>query len=202
MRKPRFLCSGSAQRFAAGRAPGEKSEDSGEWTGNAARVLRPDRFADRLSSVSLDDLAADGIVGIIVDLDNTLVGYGRAELEPADAAWIAGARARDFRICLVSNNFTGRVMQIAAELGVPAIPSALKPLPRAFLKALELLGTPKHRTVVVGDQLFTDVLGARLAGMRSILTLPLVGKDWLGTRVLRLLERLVLGKRPTSEPLP
>jgi HAD superfamily phosphatase (TIGR01668 family) len=178
--------------------PGENSEDSEEDTGNAGRVLRPDGFADRLSSVSLDDLAADGILGIIVDLDNTLVGYGRAELEPPDAAWIAAARARDFRICLVSNNFTGRVMQIASDLGVPAVPSALKPLPRGFLKALGLLGTPKSRTVVVGDQLFTDVLGARLAGLRSILTRPLVAKDWMGTRVLRVLERIVLGKRPAS----
>jgi uncharacterized protein len=171
-------------------------------TGNAGRVLRPDHFADQLTSVSLDELAAAGIRGLIVDLDNTLVGYGRVELEPAAAAWIAAALARDFKVCLVSNNFTGRVMQIAAELGVPAVPSALKPLPGAFLKALALLGTPKDRTLVVGDQLFTDVLGARLAGMGSILTRPLVAKDWMGTRILRLLERLVLGKRPPSGVLP
>jgi uncharacterized protein len=159
-------------------------------TGNAGRVLRPDHFADQLTSVSLDELAAAGIRGLIVDL------------EPAAAAWIAAALARDFKVCLVSNNFTGRVMQIAAELGVPAVPSALKPLPGAFLKALALLGTPKGRTLVVGDQLFTDVLGARLAGMGSILTRPLVAKDWMGTRILRLLERLVLGKRPPSGVLP
>jgi hypothetical protein len=171
-------------------------------TGNAGRVLRPDHFADRLTSVSLDELAAAGVAGLIIDLDNTLVGYGRAELEPGGAAWIAAALARGFKICLVSNNFTGRVMQIAVELGVPAVPSALKPLPYAFLKALALLGTPKNRTLVVGDQLFTDVLGARLAGMGCILTRPLVAKDWMGTRILRLLERLVLGKRPSSGVLP
>jgi HAD superfamily phosphatase (TIGR01668 family) len=170
--------------------------------GNAGRVLRPDHFADRLTSVSLEDLAAAGIEGLIVDLDNTLVGYGRSGLEADDAAWIAAARAGGLKICLVSNNFTGRVTQIAAQLGVPAVPSALKPLPRGFLKALELLGTPKHRTLVVGDQLFTDVLGARLAGMGCILTRPLVARDWLGTRILRLLERLVLGKRSPSGLFP
>ena len=159
----------------------------------SGRVLRPDAFADRLSSVSLGDLAARGIAGIIVDLDNTLVGYGREELSPADAAWIAEALSRGFRVCLVSNNFTGRVERVSAELGVPAIPSALKPLPRAFVQALRVLGTPKRATIVVGDQLFTDVLGAKLVGLRSILTKPLEHRDWLGTRVLRLLERLVLG---------
>lgn len=168
----------------------EDSEDDG---GNAVRVLRPDAVAERLCSVSLDDLAARGITGIIVDLDNTLVGYGREELSPADAAWIADALARGFRVCLLSNNFTGRVTRVSNELGVPAISSALKPLPRAFSQALRVLGTSKRATVVVGDQLFTDVLGAKLMGLHSILTTPLESKDWLGTRVLRMLERLVLG---------
>jgi HAD superfamily phosphatase (TIGR01668 family) len=155
-------------------------------------VFRPDAYARRLSSVSLDDLAARGIRGVIVDLDNTLVGYGEEHLSPEDAAWIAAAIGAGFRICLVSNNFTGRVGRIGAELGVPSIPSALKPLPGAFSRALRVLGTPKDRTVVVGDQLFTDVLGAKLLGLHAILTEPLVARDWLGTRVLRFFERWVL----------
>jgi HAD superfamily phosphatase (TIGR01668 family) len=158
-------------------------------------VLRPDAYAERLSGVSLDTLSATGIAGIIVDLDNTLVGYGQEHLAGEDAAWIAAALARGFRICLVSNNFTGRVDRIAQELGVPAIPSALKPLPRGFSQALRVLGTPKNRTVVVGDQLFTDVLGAKLMGLRCILTEPLVAHDWYGTRVLRFFERMLLGRR-------
>ncbi|MGP6157105.1 MAG: YqeG family HAD IIIA-type phosphatase [Vulcanimicrobiaceae bacterium] len=158
-------------------------------------MLRPDSYAERLCSVSLEDLSASGVAGIIVDLDNTLVGYGQEHLSAEDAAWIAAALARGFRICLVSNNFTGRVDRIAAELGVPGISSALKPLPRGFSQALRVLGTPKSRTVVVGDQLFTDVLGAKLVGLRCILTEPLVAQDWYGTRILRFFERLLLGRR-------
>jgi len=157
-------------------------------------VFRPDAFADRLSLVSLDELAGKGMKGIIVDLDNTLVGYGQEHLAPQDAAWIASALARGFKIALVSNNFTGRVQRIGAELGVPTVPSALKPLPSAFGRALRLLGTRKSETVVVGDQLFTDVLGAKLLGLHAILTHPLVANDWYGTRVLRFLERVVLGR--------
>ncbi len=165
-------------------------------------MLRPDSFAERLSSVSLDELSASGIRGIIVDLDNTLVGYGQDHLADDDTAWIAAALGRGFRIVLVSNNFTARVLRIGELLGVPAIPSALKPLPTGFWRALSVLGTPRKATVVVGDQLFTDVLGAKLAGLHSILTHPIVGHDWLGTRVLRRLERLVLGKRPTTGDRP
>jgi uncharacterized protein len=161
-------------------------------------VLRPDSFAARLSSVSLDDLAARGMRGIIVDLDNTLVGYGEEAMAPVDAAWVASARQRGFAVCLVSNNFTGRVERIGRELGVPTVASALKPLPRGFLRALRVLATPKNATVVVGDQLFTDVLGAKLVGLHAILTEPLVARDWHGTRVLRFLERVLLGRKRSS----
>jgi HAD superfamily phosphatase (TIGR01668 family) len=157
-------------------------------------VLRPDAYARRLCDVALDDLAARGIRGLIVDLDNTLVGYGQELLSPDDAAWVAAALASGFRVCLVSNNFTERVTRVGRELGVPAISSALKPLPLGFARALRVLGTTKARTAVVGDQLFTDVLGAKLLGLHVILTEPLVGKDWLGTRVLRFLERVLLGR--------
>ncbi len=172
-----------------------KSEDTGDYRLNRRRVFRPDAYADRLSRVSLDDLATRGINGLIVDLDNTVVGYGRDDLAPEDVAWLANARARGFGIVLLSNNFTGRVARISAELGVPAISSALKPLPLAFARALRVLGTSRRKTAVVGDQLFTDVLGAKLLGLHAILTQPLVPKDWLGTRILRFLERLVIGKR-------
>jgi len=116
-------------------------------------------------------------------------------MAPADAAWIATARERGFAVCLVSNNFNDRVTRIGRELGVPAVPSALKPLPRGFVRALRELATPKHQTVVVGDQLFTDVLGAKLVGLHAILTEPLVARDWHGTRILRFFERVLLGRK-------
>lgn len=157
-------------------------------------MFRPDAFAERLSRVSLDELSRLGITGLIVDLDNTLVGYGEDELAPEDAAWMASAKARGVQMVLLSNNFTKRVDRVSAQVGVPAISSALKPLPWAFARALKVLGTPKRNTAVVGDQLFTDVLGAKLLGLHSILTRPLVAKDWHGTRILRFFERLVLGR--------
>jgi HAD superfamily phosphatase (TIGR01668 family) len=158
-------------------------------------VLRPDAFADRLSAISLDDLQTQGVRGLIVDLDNTLVGYGLEEIVAADAAWIRQAKDRGLEVVMLSNNFTGRVARVSGELGIRAVPSALKPSPLGFWRALDMLGTAKADTVVIGDQLFTDVLGSRFAGLRVILTRPLVAHDWYGTRVLRFFERLIIGKR-------
>lgn len=189
------LCELVVERRRCRHRAASKYEDSGENPRNAGSVLRPDAFAERLRAVSLDDLSARGFRGIIVDLDNTLLEYGNDRLAAEDAAWIAAARDRGFGVCLVSNNFNGRVTRVGSELGVPSVPSALKPLPRGFLAALRLLGTTRAQTVVVGDQLFTDVLGAKLLGLHAVLTEPLVGNDWLGTRVLRLLERTLLGRR-------
>jgi HAD superfamily phosphatase (TIGR01668 family) len=147
-----------------------------------------------LTDLSPDALAVD-VRGIILDLDNTVIGYGCNDIPPDVVAWVAQARARGFKMVLLSNNFTERARRVSEELGVPAIAGALKPLPMGFLRALAILGTSKEQTIVVGDQLFTDVLGANLVGIRAILTRPIAPRDWLGTRVLRFFERLVLGAR-------
>jgi HAD superfamily phosphatase (TIGR01668 family) len=156
--------------------------------------LRADHHADSLPEVPLERLAALGIRGIVVDLDNTVCAYHQPELAPGVAEWVDRARAHGFALVLVSNNFSERVASVGAQLGIPVVPNALKPLPFAFLRALRLLGTPRRATVVIGDQLFTDVLGAKVLGLRTILTRPLVEHDFPLTRVLRFLERTIAGR--------
>jgi HAD superfamily phosphatase (TIGR01668 family) len=156
--------------------------------------IRADHHAETLPDVPLDLLTEAGIRGIVVDLDNTVCAYHQPELAPGVADWVASARRRGFALVLVSNNFSERVGAIGAQLGIPVVPNALKPLPFAFLRALKLLGTPRRDTIVIGDQLFTDVLGAKLLGMRTILTKPLVEHDFPLTRVLRFLERTIAGR--------
>ncbi len=161
-------------------------------------MLGPDRVHKRLADVPLAALWSDGFRGIIVDLDNTLVGYHEDVLAPEVRAWVLDARARGFQLAMVSNNFHERVAAIGADLGIAGVPSALKPLPFGFARAMRTMGTTKSATVVVGDQLFTDVLGAKLLGLHAILTEPIVRKDHATTKVLRFLERLVYGRRSSS----
>ncbi|MGA3038758.1 MAG: YqeG family HAD IIIA-type phosphatase [Vulcanimicrobiaceae bacterium] len=154
--------------------------------------MLPDSYARGLAEISLESLAQMGVRGIIVDLDNTLVAYRAASVEPAVAGWVKSALARGFRVVLVSNNWGERVATFGAQIGVPSVPSAMKPLPLAFLRALRVLGTPRAATVVVGDQLFTDVLGAKLLGMRAILTEPISEHGFITTRAMRVVERALL----------
>lgn len=155
-------------------------------------VVFPDAFAARLEEVDLDGLRGRGIRGIIVDLDNTLVAYRDAAVLPGVARWVAEALRHDFRVVLVSNNWNERVAVIGRQLGVRTVASAMKPLPLAFLRALRVLGTRRDETVVVGDQLLTDVLGAKLMGMHAILTEPISEHGFITTRMMRVIERALL----------
>lgn len=163
------------------------------------RGVLPDGYARGLAEIGLGELWRAGLRGIIVDLDNTLVAYHESTVAPELATWVRAARAQGFAVVLVSNNWSERVAAIGAHLNVPTVPRAMKPLPLAFLRALRVLGTPRRQTLVVGDQLLTDVLGAKLLGMRAILTEPISEHGFITTRMMRVLERAVLrwaGKGP------
>jgi HAD superfamily phosphatase (TIGR01668 family) len=161
-------------------------------------MLRPDLEAASLADVSLDILSERGIRGIIIDLDNTVCAYGQRTLAPGVLAWVRDAQARGFALAMVSNNFSERVNAIGTELGVPGVHSALKPLPHGFLRALRLIGTKRAQTAIIGDQLFTDVLGAKLLGLHTVLTHPIIERDFPITRVLRFFERAFFARKPRA----
>ncbi len=158
-------------------------------------MLGPHRYAPRLHHVLHEELEEAGIRGLIVDLDNTLLGFRETELGDDHLSWVARAHDRGFRIVMLSNNYTERVSTIASQLGVACIPNALKPLPFGFLRAVRHLRLRRREIAVVGDQLFTDVLGGRLCGMYTILTEPIEAKDFAITRVFRFFERIMLPER-------
>jgi uncharacterized protein len=158
-------------------------------------MFGPNRFAARLHDVPHEELEAAGIRGLIVDLDNTLLGFRETELAREHLEWVARAHDRGFRIVMLSNNFSARVTSIAAQLNVACIPNALKPLPFGFLRAVRALQMRRREIAVVGDQLFTDVLGGKLCGLYTILTEPIEAKDLALTSFFRFFERLMLPNR-------
>lgn len=168
----------------------------GKSRANASGMLGPDRFAPRLHEISLAELAEAGIRGLIVDLDNTLLGFRETELAAEHLAWVEEAHDRGFAMVMVSNNFSERVRGIAKQLRIECIPNALKPLPFGFWRAMRHLKLPRKQIAVVGDQLFTDVLGAKLSGgLYTILTEPIETKDFPITMMFRFFERLMLPER-------
>jgi HAD superfamily phosphatase (TIGR01668 family) len=173
----------------------DNPEDTGDNRAKGVVMLGPDRFAPRLHDVSHEELEAAGIRGLIVDLDNTLLGYRETELGREHIAWVARAHDRGFRIIMLSNNFSERVTSIASQLNVRCIPNALKPLPFGFMRAMRGLDLHRSQIAVVGDQLFTDVLGAKFCGLYTILTEPIEAKDLPLTSFFRFFERIVLRNR-------
>lgn len=154
--------------------------------------FRPQTYATRITEIDPFALRARGIRGAIVDLDNTLVGWRELAPLAEDALWVARAKEAGVRVAVLTNNGTPWASQVAQGLGVPCIPRARKPLPHGFRRALHVLELDAREAIVIGDQLFTDVLGAKLAGLEVILVDPLIRRDPWNTRPLRWLERLVL----------
>jgi HAD superfamily phosphatase (TIGR01668 family) len=160
--------------------------------------VRPRLYAPGINQVDPGELRARGVRGAIVDLDNTLVGFRALAPLEEDALWVSRALQAEVRVVVLTNNGTRWASEVAQDLGVPCIPRARKPLPFGFRRALKILELDAHEAIVIGDQLFTDVLGARLAGLDVILVEPLVRRDPWNTRPLRWIERLVMRGVPRA----
>jgi uncharacterized protein len=156
------------------------------------RQFLPDLYVQSIFEIDLDRLQDRGIKGIVTDLDNTLVEWNTPGATPKLVLWLDEVRARGFKVCIVSNNSATRVETFAKPLGIPAIYGAKKPRRAAFERALQLIGTQAHDTVMVGDQIFTDIAGGNRMGMFTILVAPISKHEWIGTRINRTLEHLVL----------
>lgn len=155
-------------------------------------LLIPDLHVDSIYDIDLVQLKQRGVKGIITDLDNTLIEWDRPEATPELMAWIKELKEHGFSVVIVSNNNEVRVSKVAGPLGVPYIHHAKKPTTNAFRKATRNMGLSVQETVVIGDQLFTDVLGGNRMGLYTILVVPVSQTDGLITRFNRGLERAAL----------
>lgn len=157
--------------------------------------LRPDLYYDSVASVDLEGLASRGITSLLVDLDNTLLPRDTSEFPLSSLAFARHVRDAGMKACLVSNNWHERVHSAASELGFDLVPRAVKPLPFAFLAGLRRLGAARTQTAVIGDQMFTDILGGNALGMLTVLVRPLSSSDLPHTLLLRKVEERILGDR-------
>ena len=157
-------------------------------------LLCPDEWVDSVLDIDLDALRAKGIQALILDVDNTLLGWEAEEIPSEVAAWVNRARELGFKVCIASNGSRERVRRVAETLGVPAISKAIKPRKRPFRRALEILGVPQVAAAVVGDQIFTDVLGGNRMDLYTILIRPVSRSELRTTKMVRRVERRVLSR--------
>ena len=153
----------------------------------------PDEYLDSAYDIDYDKLYADGIRGIIFDIDNTLVMHDH----PADERSIELLSKLDktgFRILFLSNNKEERVRSFRDQSVSSAmyIHKAGKPVKGGYIRAMQMMSTDRDSTVFIGDQLFTDLWGAKRTGIRSILVKPIDPHEEIQIVLKRILERIVL----------
>lgn len=157
--------------------------------------LLPHMRVNTIYDIDLQALKKRGIRGIITDLDNTLVGAKEPLATPELVRWLDDVRDSGFKVVIVSNNNRTRVSKFAEPLNLTYIHAARKPANKAFRKALSLLELPAEQTVVIGDQMMTDVLGGNRMGLQTILVNPVSpGDEGVMTRVNRRLEKIALAR--------
>lgn len=157
-------------------------------------LFRPTWYYHSIYQIELDELKKEGISGLIVDLDNTLIERNSGKTSKTLRRWLLEIKRAGFKCCIVSNNWSSRVSRIARELNVPMVAPAGKPRRKAFQLGLDSMGTCIKETAVIGDQLFTDILGGNLMSLKTILVVPLSNRDLPHTKMLRVLERLILAR--------
>ena len=151
----------------------------------------PDAYMDSTYVIDFEKLYKEGIRGVIFDIDNTLVPHGA----PADERAIrlfARLRSIGLDYCLISNNQLPRVKPFADAVQAKFVEDAHKPSRKNYLKAMKLMHVDLDSCIFVGDQIFTDVYGAKRCGMRTVLVKPLHPKEEIQIVLKRYLEKIVL----------
>ncbi len=156
-------------------------------------ILRPKVYVDSICNIDLNKLIkTKKIKGIIVDLDNTLIAWGQKEVSQKNIDWVNEAKKLGLKICIVSNTNSKRVAEFAKIFDVPYHSKYFKPFSIAFNNGLKILDTKKSETVVIGDQIFTDIWGGNRLKLLTILVTPIVKKNFIGTFLHRNLEKIII----------
>ena len=154
-------------------------------------ILFPGEYVDSTYQIDFEKLYKQGYRGIIFDVDNTLVPHGAPADERAIALF-AQLKELGFSCMLLSNNKELRVKKFNDAVKVNYIYKAKKPMPDNYKKAMHIMGTNKDTTIFIGDQIFTDVLGGNLAGLRTILVKPIHPKEEIQIVFKRIPEKPIL----------
>lgn len=154
-------------------------------------LLKPDIKLKKITDITPAFLKSRGITDLILDVDNTLSVHHGQMPTPGLEAWLNTMRESGIGLIILSNSKEERVKPFAGGLGLEFVSLGLKPLPFKFKRALEMLNSDKSHTAIVGDQIFTDVLGGSLYGVKTVLLDPIEPEKALRFRIKRRAERLV-----------
>ena len=156
--------------------------------------LRPKIKLEKVTDISIEILNKYGIKALILDVDNTLSTHHGQVLTDGLTEWLELMRQNGIKMTVLSNSNSKRLTPFAQKIGLDFISLGLKPLPFGYWRALKRLGTNKKETAIVGDQLFTDVIGGNVVGVVSVLLTPIKPESSLRFRMKRRVERFLIKK--------
>ncbi len=154
----------------------------------------PKEYIPTVFEIKFEQYYSQGYRSIIFDIDNTLAPNNIPKPTMEIINLIHKLKSIGFNMCLLSNNNEERVSIFNAELDLITIPNAKKPGLSGINKALNLLGTKDSQTIMVGDQIFTDIWCGNRLGIHTILVEPLSLTEEFLIKLKRILEKIVMAK--------
>ena len=155
------------------------------------KTFYPDEYVASTYVLDFEKMYREGCRGLVFDIDNTLVPHG-APADDRAKQLFSHLREIGMDYCVISNNQLPRVKPFADTVQAKYIEDAHKPSTRNYKRAMQMMGCNEKNSLFVGDQLFTDVWGAKRAGMRTILVKPIHPKEEIQIVLKRYLEKIVL----------
>lgn len=156
-------------------------------------MLKPQFMFDNITDISLEFLERQSIKGLLVDVDNTLTtAHASGILKNGVESWIQNMLSNGIKILILSNAKTKRIKPFAQKIGLEFQALSLKPLPFRYIKAAKKIKLKRKEIAIIGDQLFTDILGGNLAGVKTILVTDITPEDKLSFKIRRNLEKKIL----------
>lgn len=159
------------------------------------KFFKPNLYETSIYEIDLEKLLDLGIKGFIFDVDNTIVPYDTPKPDDKVKDWFKNLHEMGFVSYIASNNNEGRVKHFASDLGIGFMPKANKPLTKNLKQICENMGISPRETAMVGDQLFTDMLGGNMAGMFTVLIEQISPAEGKFIKFKRIFEKLILPKR-------
>lgn len=155
----------------------------------------PDYIFDSIRDIQPEFLKSRSIRFVLLDVDNTLAEHHSQTAAAGVVEWIAKARAAGISLILVSNSSHSRVKPFAKMLDVPFVAMGMKPFTIGINRAIKELGANKKKTAIIGDQIYTDIVGGNLCGITTLLVMPIVKEQGWFFSVKRYFEEIHIHKK-------
>lgn len=157
-------------------------------------LLKPDIKLHGITDITVELLKNHDIKALLLDVDNTMSTHHGTILTEGLMEWIDKMQQSGIKLMVLSNSKRFRIQPFAARIGLPFISLGCKPLPTGYLRGVKALGEKRNNVAIVGDQIFTDILGGNAVGVKTILLTPIKPEDGWSFKIRRKLEKKLYKK--------